>query len=270
MDARRDERGRSEEPFGSPPKLERLEEPGRHRYSCPYCDRNDLKGQRGMTLHCQSQHPKKAVPEVNRQNVGFQDLSEREQLAVVGILGGVAALYVLYQGVQSFLTWVGQNPLLGGFSIVAAVAALSVAGYYTQQYRMQKEQERKKEQAKLHNRVISAIRNFEPSQDWKNEEGYQAELQGQLKSEFGSQVEVTKGASRTDLEIEDIAIEIKGPTSHQDLESVASKAMKYSQHWSHVVVSLFDVEVSDDYYQEWLEGMEKQYPDVEVIRIDST
>lgn len=67
-------------------------------------------------------------------------------------------------------------------------------------------------------KVTESIRTFEPSRVYKNEFGYHTELQGWLKHEFTSaSFEKRTGASRPDIAIDDIAIEIKGPTGNREL-----------------------------------------------------
>jgi len=123
----------------------------------------------------------------------------------------------------------------------------------------------------MFNRVVNAIEEFVPSQKWEREDGYHAELQGWLRKEFPqSRVEIQRGSSRPDILIDEIAIEVKGPTRNKDLESCANKCMRYPGHFkTGLIIVLFDVFVKRRYYEEWRAAMAKQYPDVVVIRISS-
>jgi len=118
-------------------------------------------------------------------------------------------------------------------------------------------------------RVVSVIQTFRPSQQWNGEEGYHAELQGYLKVFFkDARVEVQRGSSRPDIVINDIAIEVKGPTYFEGLQSIADKCIRYTQHFhERLIVVLFDVKINDYIYQEWLVGMNRTFPLIKVIRL---
>jgi len=115
--------------------------------------------------------------------------------------------------------------------------------------------------------LIEAIEKFIPSRRYRNEFPYQTELTGWLKGKYGFvDIETPRGHSRPDIVTGDIAIEVKGPTSYRDLQTISDKIMRYSQHFGKVLIVLFEVEVNEGYYQEWLKGINNQYPDVIVIR----
>lgn len=122
----------------------------------------------------------------------------------------------------------------------------------------------------LEHRVVQAIKEFEPARKLRDEYVYENSLYSWLKSQFPKiKVQVQRGSSRPDIAIENIAIEIKGPTHRTDqLDSVLGKLLRYPQHFEKIIVVLFDVTVSDSYYDEWLEGLKKKFPEVEVIRKD--
>ncbi|MGC8621982.1 MAG: hypothetical protein ACP5U0_08725 [Caldisphaera sp.] len=114
--------------------------------------------------------------------------------------------------------------------------------------------------------LILKIKQFSPSKRWTYEEGYQAELQGYLKREFtNSAVEVQTGASRPDIVIDNIAIEIKGPTDNSALLTLGSKCIKYLQHYKKLIIVLFDPIYSEAEYNETIEGIKRTFKDVEVI-----
>ncbi|MFH1391136.1 MAG: hypothetical protein ABIH20_02375 [Candidatus Diapherotrites archaeon] len=116
--------------------------------------------------------------------------------------------------------------------------------------------------------LIKEIEAFTPSQKWFNEQGYQGELQGWLKRKFpDSKVEVQRGSSRPDLILKNIAIEVKGPTTAEQLNTIASKCMRYSKHFPEgLIVVLFDIKVGDRYYAEWFSSLKDQFPEVIVIK----
>lgn len=114
--------------------------------------------------------------------------------------------------------------------------------------------------------VVDKINEFEPSRNWGSEEGYQAELQGWLKREFPhSKVEVQTGASRPDLIISNIAIEVKGPTTDEGINSLPAKCIKYSKHYDQLIIVLFRPQYSKRNYNDIMEGINKMFPSVIVI-----
>lgn len=70
-----------------------------------------------------------------------------------------------------------------------------------------------------------------------------------------ARIEVQKGSSRPDIVIDNIAIEVKGPTTQKELETIASKIVRYSRHFSGFIAVLFEVRVPDTHYREWKEGI---------------
>lgn len=134
-----------------------------------------------------------------------------------------------------------------------------------EQWRREDEEAREKES--LFYRVSKEIEEFTPAKkELRYEYSYQLNLHGWLKRTFPSAViEKQRGASRPDIVIKNIAIEIKGPTGRADLETIASKAMRYSHYYEGLIVVLFELNVNPQYYQEWLEGLKKHFPNVKVI-----
>lgn len=119
-------------------------------------------------------------------------------------------------------------------------------------------------------RVIISIEKFKPSRMYKNEFGYHTELQGWLKHEFPeSLVEIQTGASRPDIIINNIAIEIKGPTSNRSLDTLSTKCLKYTNYYTYLIIVLFEPYFSESHYNEIVEGIERNFPDnVKVVRKD--
>lgn len=128
------------------------------------------------------------------------------------------------------------------------------------------EREAEAEARKLVNRLTSHIVEFTPS--WNNtyEQDYHRELQGYIKAVFpDARVEVQTGSSRPDIVVQNIAIEVKGPTYSKDLQTIADKLMRYSQHYDTVIVVLFNVQVNERRYSEWELGIRNTFGDVRII-----
>lgn len=126
-----------------------------------------------------------------------------------------------------------------------------------------------REKDQLINRIVEEIKAFEPAKpELRNEYAYQLSLHSWLKKSFPkADIEIQRGHSRPDIVIEDIAIEIKGPTDSQGLITIADKCMRYADHFPQgLIVVLFEVRVNEGRYQEWLESLKRKYPNVKVIR----
>ncbi len=125
-----------------------------------------------------------------------------------------------------------------------------------------------KEKNKNFFEIVNEIKSFKPLMKYQYELPYQAELGGFLKRTYPQTiVEQQKGSSRPDIVINDIAIEVKGPTSSRDLETIASKLVRYRQHFSGgTIVVMFDVQCMERYYNETINGLKEQHPEVEFIR----
>jgi len=80
-----------------------------------------------------------------------------------------------------------------------------------------------------------------------------------------ARIEVQTGSSRPDIVIQNIAIEVKGPTYSKDLQTIADKLMRYSQHYDTVIVVLFNVQVNERRYSEWERGIRNTFGDVWII-----
>jgi len=116
--------------------------------------------------------------------------------------------------------------------------------------------------------VVKEIKEFTPAKEkLGNEYCYQLNLHGWLKRTFPSTViEEQNGPSRPDIVIDNIAIEIKGPTGKKELDTIANKAMNYLQDFKGgLIVVLFELNVDPQYYQNWLERLKKYFPNVVVI-----
>jgi hypothetical protein len=134
--------------------------------------------------------------------------------------------------------------------------------------KLKKEDEELKQKESLFNRVIKEIEDFRPAREQlRNEYAYHLSLFSWLNKTFPeTEYEKQKGHSRPDIVVGDIAIEIKGPTDTQALSTIADKCMRYAKHFQSLIVVLFEVHVNPERYEEWLEGLRRTFPSVEVIR----
>ena len=117
-------------------------------------------------------------------------------------------------------------------------------------------------------RLAAAIEEFRPARKYDYEFPYQVELTGFLKARLGGSVaiEEQRGRSRPDIIVDHvIAIEIKGPTSNHQLDTIADKAVRYGQHFETLVCVLFDV-LDEGRYKEWEGGMKHKFPDILIFR----
>lgn len=130
-----------------------------------------------------------------------------------------------------------------------------------------KEDEKAKEKEKLINKIIAEIEEFKPIRKYHYEFPYQIDLARHIKTKFpDADIEEKRGHSRPDIVVGDVAIEVKGPTGHRELDSIATKCMKYKEHFGEVIIVLFDVIVNEGYYLEWITALNKNFPNIKVIR----
>jgi len=133
-----------------------------------------------------------------------------------------------------------------------------------EEWKRRDEEEKMKES--LLYKVSESIENFKPSRRYKNEFGYHTELQGWLKAHFPSaKVEIQTGASRPDIIIDHIAIEVKGPTDSQALNTLTTKCLKYSKYYTNIICVLFEPSFTDRNFQEIKEGIDRTFPNVSII-----
>lgn len=122
---------------------------------------------------------------------------------------------------------------------------------------------------RLLDRIIDEIKQFNlPKKKLNREESYHLSLYAWLKKSFPStRIEEQRGGARPDIVIDDVAIEVKGPTTSQDLNSIANKCLIYPQYFhGGTIIVLFDVNVGNRRYNEWLRGMNNALPNVRIIR----
>ena len=121
--------------------------------------------------------------------------------------------------------------------------------------------------ATLFERLVRAIEEFTPSTVWNNESGYHAELYSVLKQRFPElSVDSQKDSSRPDLVIQDIGIEVKGPTDGGELKTLPDECLRYSPHYQNLIFVLFKPEFTELLYKEICDGISRTYPNVKIIR----
>jgi len=121
----------------------------------------------------------------------------------------------------------------------------------------------------FYEQVLREIKLFQPSSSYKIELPYQMELLGYLKAKFPNakiDSEKYRGSSKPDITIDGIAIEVKGPTGDRELQTIADKCLRYCpSHPKGMIIVLFNISATQDRYEEWLKGMNKNHPDVKII-----
>jgi hypothetical protein len=121
------------------------------------------------------------------------------------------------------------------------------------------------------NELQKAIYDFNPPRKYYREEIlYQDTLAAHLIKEFPEgnvKVELARGPVRPDIVVNEVAIEIKGPTRDRDLETISHKCILYDQYFhGGLICVLFNVYVNQRRYDAWLKGMNDNYPNVIIIR----
>jgi hypothetical protein len=118
----------------------------------------------------------------------------------------------------------------------------------------------------LFNQVATAIKAFKPIKRYEFEQGYHDTLYSFLTAKFpNAKHERQEGASRPDIVIGNIAIEVKGPTDTRALDTLATKYLKYRGHYERVIFVLFDPQYSQTHFNEIHNGIKRDWPEAEVI-----
>ena len=109
-------------------------------------------------------------------------------------------------------------------------------------------------------RVKEEINAFIPEKKFKHEDRYRDSLSGWLQRTFSQTVtEKQTRSSRPDIIIDNIGIEIKGPTTQEQLNTIPNKIMKYTDHYDVLIIVLFDlvVPIHKHGYIDWKNGIDK-------------
>ncbi len=119
-------------------------------------------------------------------------------------------------------------------------------------------------------KVVKSIKEFKPSKNYASEEGYHAELYGWLKAYFkNAKTEEQIGSSKPDISISNIAIEVKGPTDDNAVNTLPTKCLKYLKHYNSLIFVLFNPHFSENNFREIAQGIKKFHPGVIIIRKES-
>jgi hypothetical protein len=157
--------------------------------------------------------------------------------------------------------------LLEIIAFAVIIVVILIVAYILKGNSSEKEKEVNEEVKVLINQIVSEIENFKPSRGYHDEFPYKIELIGYLKSKFpNADIEQQKGSSRPDIVVNDVAIELKGPTRTEQLKTIADKCMRYYQHFKGLIIVLFEVEVNEPRYEEWKQGIKNTFPNVRIIR----
>ena len=178
-------------------------------------------------------------------------------LVLVGVIIIVALYYVIKAGLNSLPKLIEYGDGFGK----------KVYGTFDQIAKLQELDDSGENPGTLLNDVKLAIEEFRPSQRYDSELGYHAELVGYLKTRFPNlKMEEQIGSSRPDITIQDIAIEVKGPTGNKALDSLTTKCLKYLQHYPHLIVVLFEPFFNEGHYSEIERGLEIKFPNLIIVR----
>lgn len=118
------------------------------------------------------------------------------------------------------------------------------------------------------NQILEKIDQFKPLLPfYPNELSYQLDLGRYLLQYFPStKLEQQRSSARPDIVINDIAIEIKGPTYEDGLRSIADKCLRYPLYFEKgLIIVLFDVKITSRYIDDFKKGLQNKFPHV-VIR----
>ena len=117
-------------------------------------------------------------------------------------------------------------------------------------------------------KIKNEIDLFEPASNFGGERLYHVALYHWLQHKFPTaKYESLTGASRPDIVIDDVAIEIKGPTDSPALHDIAFKCVKYLAlgQYNHLIVVLFDPTYTQKNFDEFQTGINQRFPDCQII-----
>lgn len=116
------------------------------------------------------------------------------------------------------------------------------------------------------NEIRKMMEAFKPAAICNDERDYQLNLYGYLSAIFPQvSIETQTGSSRPDITIDDIAIEIKGPTTTSGLQTIADKILRYGEHYKYMFIVLFELDVTDEYWKELKNGINRYHKDRVII-----
>ena len=125
---------------------------------------------------------------------------------------------------------------------------------------------------KLVDELVKAIEEFQPVKRFKSEDLYHTNLHTYLCEKISVDVsfEKQRASSRPDMEVGDIAIEVKGPTDDRATQTIADKLLRYLESYNYIILVLFDVRLTENRYQDLYKSIMRQYEGrVSIIRKDT-
>ena len=118
----------------------------------------------------------------------------------------------------------------------------------------------------LVNDIVEEIKSYKPSRKTSTELPYETGLHGFLSKSFPQlETQITRGRTRPDIVIGNIAIEIKGPTTMTHINSLGDKLLRYPEFWGKLIIVLFDIQVSDGQLNDIKKATAKHHPDFGII-----
>jgi hypothetical protein len=117
-------------------------------------------------------------------------------------------------------------------------------------------------------KILEKIDEFKPLLPfYPNELSYQLDLGRYLLQYFPTaKLEQQISSARPDIVIDNIAIEIKGPTYQEGLRSIADKCLRYPLYFEKgLIIVLFDVKVTSRFLEDWKKGLQNKFPQVVII-----
>ena len=121
----------------------------------------------------------------------------------------------------------------------------------------------------LYQQILDKIDQFKPLLPfYPNELAYQLDLGRYLLQYFpNAKLEEQRSSARPDIVIDNIAIEIKGPTYEEGLRSIADKCLRYPLYFEKgLIIVLFDVKVTSRYINDWKNGIKNKFPNITIIK----
>lgn len=121
----------------------------------------------------------------------------------------------------------------------------------------------------FYQKILEKIEQFKPLLPfYPNELSYQLDLGRYLIQYFpNAKLEEQRSSARPDIVIDNIAIEIKGPTYEEGLRSIADKCLRYPLYFEKgLIIVLFDVKVTNRYIEDWKIGLINKFPNITIIK----
>jgi hypothetical protein len=95
--------------------------------------------------------------------------------------------------------------------------------------------------------IYNIIKEFKPLRNYIEEKLYQTELAWFLKNSYPNlDIEIARDYSRPDIVVNNLAIEIKWPTTMNWLKSLPDKINSYIPKRDYLFIVLFNIKINDD------------------------